>query len=317
MGRPNDSTPASIDVLLSVVVALLAVIAAFGVIPSPLSVFLTLPMLLFFPGYAVTIALFPKELPGGPVFDRTSATTAIALDRAVLSVLTSLALAVIIGVNLDFTIWQIRPRTYVTALTAVTVICSAAALVRRRRRLESEKWRPQLPEEAFTDVSSISSGATAANIAVTLAVLIVLGSIVTTGAIDQRGEYYTEFGILTANEEGELTATDHPSTLTVGESTTWYYTLTNKKEQPTDYTVIVQLVSIGPDGETVRRTRVDSFSHRLDSGQTERNSHTVTPAIAGEDLQLRYLLYHGEPPEQPAAQNAYRDLHVWVNITDG
>ena len=81
MGRPNDSTPASIDVLLSVVVALLAVIAAFGVIPSPLSVFLTLPMLLFFPGYAFTIALFPKELPGGPVFDRTSATAALALDR--------------------------------------------------------------------------------------------------------------------------------------------------------------------------------------------------------------------------------------------
>jgi uncharacterized membrane protein len=42
----------------------------------------------------------------------------------------------------------------------------------------------------------------------------------------------------------------------------------------------------------------------------------VTPRTTGERLRLQYLLYLDDPPENPTAENAYRSVHHWVNVTE-
>jgi hypothetical protein len=37
--------------------------------------------------------------------------------------------------------------------------------------------------------------------------------------------------------------------------------------------------------------------------------------MTGERLRLTYLLYRGAPPQTPTTDNAYRELHLWVNVT--
>jgi uncharacterized membrane protein len=312
----DETNIRSRDLSAGVAIAIGAVGVTLVQVPEAVSVAVILPVLLFVPGYATTVALFPRELPIGIRHNRVGTRLPVALDRVVLSVATSVALSVIVGVTLDFTLWSIRLQTIIGSLAAVTVAGTIIGLVRRKRRLESEQWRPQLPERQFSGSQhrQSSNTLTVANVAVTAAVLVAAASVATTAAIDQRGERYTEFGLLTPAPSGELTADDHPSNLTFESSSTWYYMLANKEQQTTDYTVVVQLVSADADGDSIRQVQLDTFSHRLRPGETTRNRHTVTPTIRGEDLQLRYLLYRSDPPTRPRASNAYRDLHVWVDV---
>jgi len=46
-------------------------------------------------------------------------------------------------------------------------------------------------------------------------------------------------------------------------------------------------------------------------------NHTVAPTLPGERLRLVYLLYKGDPPAEPTVENAYREVHLWVNVSEG
>jgi uncharacterized membrane protein len=160
-------------------------------------------------------------------------------------------------------------------------------------------------------------GSTVATLAVTVAVLGSLLTVAAVGGAEQRGERYTEFGLLTETDSGELVATGYPDDLTVGESTTLSYTITNREKRPADYVVLVQLVEIDDDGDTLRRTQLRRFEERLRPDETKRLRHTVTPTVEGDGLRLTYLLYRSEPPARPSSDSAYRDLHIWVDVTAG
>jgi len=78
--------------------------------------------------------------------------------------------------------------------------------------------------------------------------------------------------------------------------------------------VVLERVRRTGDEVTVLNRQVeDRFGTELDPGETWTNRHAVVPTLAGE-LRIRYLLYRGEPPEQPAPENAYRALHVWTEV---
>jgi len=36
--------------------------------------------------------------------------------------------------------------------------------------------------------------------------------------------------------------------------------------------------------------------------------------MTGENLRVQYLLYRGDPPAEPTQENAYRSLHLWVDV---
>jgi len=71
------------------------------------------------------------------------------------------------------------------------------------------------------------------------------------------------------------------------------------------------------DNETWVRdaTEVRRFRTTLSHNETWTRQHAVTPEQTGERLRLQYLLYKGEPDSPLNRSAAYREVHLWVNVT--
>lgn len=73
------------------------------------------------------------------------------------------------------------------------------------------------------------------------------------------------------------------------------------------------------DNETnvLEREELDRFSSpEIANNETWQHTHNIQPTMIGEELRLRYLLYKGDPPRDPTRANAYRDLHLWIDVSE-
>ncbi|RDZ95950.1 hypothetical protein DEQ92_21610, partial [Haloferax sp. Atlit-6N] len=66
----------------------------------------------------------------------------------------------------------------------------------------------------------------------------------------------------------------------------------------------------------LQREQLTRFDPTLDANETWHQPHTVRPTLTGERLRLTYLLYRGSPPQQPSVDSAYRETHLWLNVTE-
>jgi uncharacterized membrane protein len=148
-----------------------------------------------------------------------------------------------------------------------------------------------------------------------LAILVTFASVTLVAAQPQRGEAYTEFGLLMENETGVPEASGYPEQIALGESEQMYFTVTNHEMETTEYVVVVQLARTAPTGEVIERAQLDTYNNRTAAGDRWLQEHTVTPVLEGERLRLTYLLYRGSLPDQPTTENAYREAHIWVDVT--
>ena len=84
--------------------------------------------------------------------------------------------------------------------------------------------------------------------------------------------------------------------------------------------VELQRATVGTESENVT-VRVDEehelfrVRQRVADNETWHYRYTVTPTLTGERLRLVYLLYRGDAPATPSAESAYREVHLWVNVT--
>mgnify|MGYP000518799651 CR=1 FL=1 len=311
MGRWSDTSPATVDLLAVVGYTAITLLATLSPLEGVPLAAIAIPFLLFVPGYAVVASLFPTRDP------KYEHHRLIATERIVYSVAASICLAIIVGVNLEFTPWPIRPTPVVTALAIVTVLATVIALYRRYRRTPTGSGQPSNPYGASrnsgggTDGDGIQLG----TIVVALAVVVTFASVTLVAAQPQRGETYTEFGLVTENETGVLEASGYPEQITLGESEQLYFSVTNREMETTEYIVVVQLTRTAPTGEVIERARLDTYDNRTAAGDRWLQRHTVTPVLEGERLRLTYLLYRDSLPEQPTAENAYREAHIWIDVT--
>lgn len=108
------------DLLLTVLMVLLA--AVFVLVPplneTPLRVIFGIPLVLFFPGYALLSALFPgRELDG--------------VERVALSIGLSICLVVFTGLALNYTPWGIRLGPILLGLCGITLFFCAIGSLRK------------------------------------------------------------------------------------------------------------------------------------------------------------------------------------------
>lgn len=156
---------------------------------------------------------------------------------------------------------------------------------------------------------------------VLIVLVVLLAPLSVAYAISQPEERYTEFSVLTRDESGTLVSSDYPEDLEVGDATPLVLSIANHERSSSTYTVVVQLQRVHLQGE--RRGAVETSetltSERLAvaPGQTRHVDYELTPTFAGEDLRVFFLLYRGDPPANPTARNAYRALHLWVNVSSG
>jgi uncharacterized membrane protein len=273
----------NMDLLAIVVLTLLIELLIYGVPVEPVRVALGLLLVLFFPGYVLVSALYPRreQLQG--------------VERIALGLGLSLALVPLLGLALNFTPWGIRLTPIVVTLSLWTLAVAAVAWIQRRRLAPEERFNIPWDTVAawvrkprrFTDL--------AAGFALTLAALAVIGAVAWKVQQPVSGESFTEFYVLGAQKMLQ----DYPTNLRVGEAQDYNVGIINREKETATY-VIRAFLSNTEVGS------VDPLT--LDNGATWEGKINVSPAMAGDQEKLELRLYRS-PANEP-----YRTLHLFVDV---
>lgn len=246
-------------------------------------VVLGLPFVLFFPGYVLIAALFPKkgDLDG--------------IERVALSFGLSIAVTPLIGLGLNYTPWGIRLAPILISLLLFIAVLSVVAFIRRRKL--SPEWR-YYPVFAFavpgwTEMSRLDR---VLSVILVLAVLFAAGSIYYVVTTPKVGEKFTEFYILGPAGKAE----GYPRDLVVGEKGRVTAGIVNHESQPVNYYVEVVM-----DGHVKQKTSPVSLADK----QKWELPLTFSAASPHKNMKVQFLLYRA------GDKLPYRSLHLWVNIT--
>jgi len=277
--------------LIGILTILLAVVIAF--FPSTIArIILGLPFLLFFPGYTLITALFPKKESLGGV------------ERVALSFGLSIAVVPLIGLILNFTPWGIRLEPILISLAVFIIATSGVAWYRREKLAPEERftvsfnvrlpsWQGQsMPDKVLSVVLAVA----------------ILGAIGTLGyvvATPRVGEEFTEFYILDTGGKAE----NYPTELKVGKEGWVILGIVNHEQEKASYKVEVWI-----DGEKAK-LRIDGGDRdeiRVElenEGKWEKGVGFV-PQKAGGGQKVEFVLYKdGEPYfEEP--------LHLWIDVEE-
>jgi uncharacterized membrane protein len=351
--RPVRELPADLAAVLALVATTGLAVFLPGLSDSPVRVVVGLAFVLFVPGYAFVAMLFPEaggppagragqeadtsagaagddgpeETDGNPVPDEAVGPAGDrgidGLERVALSFGLSIAVVPLLGLALNFTPFGIRLVPIVVTLGGFTAASTAVAAWRRRQLPSAERfrvpyraWLAAARREVLDPPTRLDA---ALNVALAVAVLLAASSVVYAVAVPPQGEQFTELYLLTEDEDGELVADGYPDSFTPGESESLYVGVGNHEHETVEYTVVVQLQRVegeGNDSRVTDRERLDTFTATVAHNETwtAERSLTVDGDVTGEDLRLSFLLYEGDPPAAPTRANAYRDVHLWVDV---
>lgn len=310
-----------------VLVALLTIITDLSVFlpfvsDTALRIVFGLPFVLFAPGYVLIAALFPEEPRDGEGID--------GLERVALSFGLSIAVVPLIGLLLNFTPWGIRLAPIMASLNAFIAAAIAAATYRRlelpveqRFEVPLDDWFESLRLELLEPGSR---GDKALNLLLAISIVLAIGSVVYAVAVPKQGEQFTEFYLLTEND-GELVAANYPAELGADSAFSIYVGIGNQEHEQVDYAGLVRLqrVEFIKDGTgknaSINDTRVlaqqelKRFTASLKHNETRVQNVSLRPSLTGQRLRLQFLLYKDEIPINASEENAYRELHLWLNVT--
>lgn len=299
-----------------------------GPTTSPVRILLGIVFVVFAPGYTLVSLLLPASTidPAEVTVDsRGDGPPAVrTVERVVLSIGSSVILVPLVGVLLNYSPWGLRPTPMVVSIGAVTVVLSALAAARRWRLPPERRYRILLLEGLARERNRLVVFGSRLEIA--LSVVLVVGLLAALTGVGlalvtvDNGERYTEFYLLGEDpESGELVAGEYPTELERGEEAELVVGITNQEREPTTYTVVVLFERMAgePGNKTVvERTEYARFERTLEHGETWEERHTIEPTIGGDRIRVTYLLYADSPPADPSADNAYRNLHIWIDISD-
>lgn len=260
-------------------VVLLIIIITF--LPSnPLRIILGLPFVLFFPGYALTVALFPRK------------NTLEPLERVALSFGLSLAVVILMGLILNYTPWGIRPYPVTISMGIFILAISVIAWYRRQRLAEAERFTVSLnliltPWRKQNWAEKIMSG---------ILIVAIVGAIGAVGyaiTTPKGGESLTEFYILGLEGGTE----NYPKEVMVGEEARVMVGIVNREGEAASYQIEVII-----DG--LKNNEVGSVV--LTDGEKWEEEVSITPLKVGEKQKVVFVLYK--------AGETYRQLHLWLDV---
>ncbi len=278
---------------------------------SVLRIILALPMILFFPGYALIAALFPQknDLDG--------------IERLALSFGLSIAVAPLIGLALNYTPFGIRLDPIVASLSVFTIVMAAIAQYRRSVVPVEEQFVVPFRQIIHSAGEEFfpSHGNRVDKLLSIILLCAIIGAVATTIyviAVPKEGEKFTEFYILGA--EGK--AADYPTDIRVGSPEAVIIGIGNHEYRNVTYWVDILLLDQSFDPATNTSTilamqEVARFPVTLQHNTTYQEKHIFTVSDAGFN-QLKFLLYSDEPPSPGTGASerinqSYRDLHLWIS----
>lgn len=335
--RDRDLVSVTVLVLVADAVYLLAPHGA-----NPGRTLLTLGFVLLFPGYVLLAVIFPRasestgsnrqDPEGGGAHDgpgaATSETKALATNlsqgaRLVLSVPTSAAVVVLLGLAIRLSPFDLTLSSVVLVLSVWALLGTALAGSRRHPVTGTEEDARPGASRTVTSIrsrwASDSRVEMALNGIISLLLVSAAGGVGYTLAHPSPEASYTELALLTEDETGELIAGDYPRSFVRGQSRAITVEITNREHQRMEYTLVVLLQRVTASNEDSRVTvqvELTRFGPTVAANETWQRRHAVAPPLTGERLRVRYLLYRGEAPESPSADTAYRSVHLRINVSE-
>jgi uncharacterized membrane protein len=268
---------------LNIVVILLILAITFAP-ATALRVILGLPFLLFFPGYVLITALFPRKSQLGTV------------ERLALSLGFSVAVVALIGLVLNYTPWGVSLYPTLISISIFIVVMSLVAWYRWRHLAEEERFIVSLHlRQPFRKESGIDRRL---SIILAVTMLVAVGALVYAIAAPRVGERFTEFYIL--GPEG--TAKDYPRELVVGEEAKIIIGIINQEHETVNYRVVVTV-----DGTT--QNEVSPVV--LDHAASWEHEVTFTPGQPGDRQKVEFLLYKNKETEP-----CLSPIHLWVDVKE-
>jgi uncharacterized membrane protein len=271
-----------LDDLLAICLATMVLLGLIALLPdSPARVALGLPFVLFFPGYTLVSALYPRrdDLDG--------------IDRLALSLGLSLAVVPLVGLILNYTPWGIRLAPIVVSLTLFVAGCSVAAARHRRRLPQGERFAAdaRVVLDAVRRVPWPAVGAGAAVIALVLFLGFRFGVL----GGSRVGEAFTEFYVLGPAGKAE----GYPQRLIVGQAGNVILGVVNHEGRAARYSI-----QISADPEVLGTLGPITLGH----DEKWEDRVTFAPRRPSERVKVEFLLF------MQGASEPYRRLHLWLEV---
>lgn len=311
--------------------AVVALVAAIGLEPgASIRAAIALSILMFLPGYALVTALFPKKDGSAPSTldqrvpeDLTTSLmgkSSVRLSPAVrfaLSLGASVALLPLLGLVAAAVTGPITARAGV--ITVSLFVCAATALgtVRRLRTPAGDRYAPSFAGCASAIRESLPGRTRRESIINAALGVSVLVAVLTTGfvlTVPNDGSSYTT-AALYGTDDGELVAGNLPDEMTLEQTVEVVLSVDNHHDRSVDYTVVVKLQQQSADGTVLAERRLDTFSRTVAPGREWQRSHDLSPTFIGERVRAVYLVYEGEPPENPTRSNADAEVYHQLTVT--
>lgn len=306
--RTDNHIPNVSDLTLVVVwiVVTLAVVFLDG--PAVVRVPLGIVSVLVLPGYSLVAALFPagptKLAAGEPVVKGID-----LLERGVVSIGASLALVVLMGIGLNYLLGGVPTERMLAGVSTMTLVSVGIASLRRRKVPVDDRYAPSI------GVSTLPPRPDALVILLAVSILFAGGAVAYTELDTNESASLTELYFVT-NSDTERE--DYTTTFPQGTAEPVSLAVGNSEGEETSYTVVGQLQQTSQENGTVvveERAELAREELVIAAGETQRYNMTIEPDVPNGDYRLVFLLYKNGPPQEPQMSNAYREVHLWVEIT--
>jgi uncharacterized membrane protein len=282
-------------------------------VPWPVEWALGIPFVLLGPGYGLVAVAFPRGPTDGDPESWRRAPPGWPARLGMALVLSALVVGFVAAQLSRLQLIRLAP---VVASLAV-LNCGLALLARFRRG--SAPAAPSADPLSYVSLRGIGSHLGTSGpqtFALGIATLVLVGSIAFAATAPAENPSYSEAALVTG-EGGEVLGADGEVTLTSGQPNAVHLLVENQEGQSTTYRFVGRLQRVGSDGTVQAAEPVDRGQVTLGDGERTVLEREVTPPASDDALRLQYLVYTGQVPADPTAENADYALRVWVQVEGG
>ena len=299
---------------INIVMALFVLVISLFPTNNILRIILGIPFILFFPGYVVTSALFPRR------------NSLDGIERVALSFGLSIAITPLIGIILNYTQWGIALYPLIISQGIFIVIVSVIAWYKRKRLHEEENFSIRLKLN-FSDWKGQSRPSRILSIALVISLVGATGVLSYFIANPTSGEKFTEFYLL--GIEGKTDGYPRDFIISRGETVAVIYAysnnITSKKQENTgrliigivnheqeqaNYQVEIKIdgisTNIWMDGQWLDKIGPITLAHE----EKWEQEIGFAPDHTGDNQKVEFILYKDgqfyfdDPP------------HLWIDVTE-
>lgn len=316
-------------------VVVVGVVLMGGVIWTPwfsttaLQRLLGLVFVFFFPGYAIISLLFPEanvqseqdgESSLQESFPHIRDAQITGIERLVMSFGMSVVVIPLIGLALWTLPGQLTQARFFVSLSAVTMVSTVFTALQRirlpqRQRFEFplDQWIATIREGMFHPESKIDF---VLNVLVGISLVAAVVSVPYAILVPTEQASYSQITLLTQSENGSFVAGDYPTEFTRGEPKPVFINITNRRQHPVNYTLVVELQRLADNGTVTDEQILKRFTVSIPAYASRTIKYNIRPTMAGTNLRLTFLLYNGQAPSDPSITNSYRSVHIWISVTN-